>query len=103
MVTKHVRYKVIDEVTPVRCAAGLGLNREEVWENATGEVIRYNLAFINRFLIATDHGRVLGYDNSHGYHHRHLRGTVERFEFTSYRAVFDRFLDEVEQLRREQA
>jgi hypothetical protein len=41
--------KVVDEVTPVRCAAGRGLIREEVWLDADQEIARYNLAFIKSF------------------------------------------------------
>jgi len=40
--------------------------REEVWQDADGEIARYNLAFVNHFLMSTDNRRVLGYDNSHG-------------------------------------
>ena len=76
--------------------------REEVWENETGEVVRYNLTFINHSLTRGDNGRVLGYDNSHGYHHRHFKGTIEMFHFDGYEAGLDRFLDEVAELRKEQ-
>jgi Family of unknown function (DUF6516) len=93
--------KVVDEVTPVRCAAGRGLIREEVWQDADGEIARYNLAFINHFLMSTDNGRVLGYDNSHGHHHRHFKGVVEPFEYVDYQGVRDCFDDEVRELREE--
>ncbi len=81
--------------------AGRGLIREEVWEDATGEVARYNLTFINHFLSRTDNGRVLGYDNSHGYHHRHFKGTIEHVEFAGYEALARRFFGEVEELKKE--
>jgi hypothetical protein len=93
--------KVVDEVSPVRCAAGAGLIREEVWQDEDGNVARYNLAFINHFLMQEDNGRVLGYDNSHGHHHRHFKGMTEAFEYTDYVAVFDRFVGEVRELRKE--
>jgi hypothetical protein len=93
--------KVIDEVSPVRCVSGPGLIREEVWQDATGEVARYNLAFINHFLTQKDNGRVLGYDNQHGHHHRHFKGIVEPFVFVSYDNTLDRFRDEVIVLRTE--
>ena len=63
--------KVVDETTQVRCALGKGIIREEVWQDFRGAVAKYNLAFINHALCAEDNGRVLGYDNSHGDHHRH--------------------------------
>ena len=77
------------------CARGPGLVREEVWEDQHAQVVRYNLAFINHFLKAADHGRVLGYDASHGYHHRHFKGKVEPFDFVSYEDTLARFIREV--------
>lgn len=93
--------KVLDEISSVRCVAGRGLIREEVWKNDDGQVERYNLAFINHFMTREDNGRVLGYDNAHGYHHRHFRGRTEPFEYVDYIAVFDRFVSEVRELRKE--
>lgn len=40
---------------------------------------------------ASDHGRVLGYDNAHGYHHRHYFGTVEPVTFVSFADIEARF------------
>ena len=91
--------KVTDESTPVRCATGYGLVREEVWKDGEGNVVRYSLAFINFHLFAGDHGRVLGYDTAHGYAHRHYLGEVERISDQKYGDVFQRFLTEVAQLR----
>jgi hypothetical protein len=45
-----------------------------------------------------DNGRVLGYDNAHGYHHRHYMGRVEPFEFESYTSVLDKFQEEWQDL-----
>jgi len=41
-----------------------------------------------------DNGRVLGYDNAHGEHHRHYFGNYEPIEFDSIEAVIDRFYGE---------
>ena len=49
----------------------------------------------------TDHGRVLGYDNSHGAHHRHIRGKTELFPYLDYDLLVERFLLEVDLLRKE--
>jgi len=76
--------------------------REEVWVDENDQVVRYNLAFINHFLTHEDRGRVLGYDNCHGYHHRHFKGQTEPYEYTDYREVFSRFVEEVRELREEQ-
>lgn len=71
--------KVVEETTQVRCALGKGIMREEVWQNSRGDVVKYNLAFINHSFWAGDNGRVVGYDNSHGHHHRHYGGSQEKF------------------------
>ena len=91
--------KVVDETTQVRCALGEGIIREEVWQDRDGVVVKYNLAFINPSLCPRDNGRVLGYDNSHGHHHRHYAGVQETAFFSSYEALVQRFLDEVQRLR----
>ena len=93
--------KVVDEEALISCASGAGLVREEVWEDEAGRVVRYNLAFINHFMIAADNGRVLGYDNAHGKHHRHFYGTVEEISITRYEELAMLFRDEVSILRKE--
>ena len=35
--------------------------------------------------------RLIGFDNAHGYHHRHFMGVVEPVEFLSYEATVERF------------
>jgi len=42
--------KTTDEVAVTRCACGEGMIREEVWENDSDEVVRFNLASINLHL-----------------------------------------------------
>ncbi|MFM7483716.1 MAG: DUF6516 family protein, partial [Burkholderiaceae bacterium] len=77
--------------------SGGGRLRFEVWgflRNSKTVVTRYNMAYINHALYGRDHGRVLGYDNAHGYHHRHYLGKVEAFEFVSYEATVERFQKE---------
>jgi hypothetical protein len=34
---------------------------------------------------------VVGYDNAHGYHHRHFMGVVEPIDFTTFEDIEDRF------------
>ena len=92
--------KVTDEIAAVRCVAGDGAIREEVWKDATGSVVRYNLAFINFHLFPGDNGRVLGYDTAHGHQHRHFSGTVEAIEPAPYSKVFRRFIAEVDKLKK---
>ena len=76
--------------------------KEEVWQTEDGQVVRYSLAYINHRACGVDNGRVLGYDNSHGYHHRHFMGTIEPVEFDTYEALHDRFQAEVFELWKEE-
>jgi hypothetical protein len=69
--------------------------REEVWQDSTGKVVRYNLAFIDHQKCPEDNGRVLGYDSAHGDHHRHWMGMVESIEFPGYEELVRRFCEEV--------
>lgn len=92
--------KIVDEESLVSCVSGPGLIREEVWEDESGKVARYNLAFINHFLMTADNGRVLGYDNAHGEHHRHFYGVVEKISMTGYEELAILFRNEVSMLRR---
>jgi len=57
-------------------------------------VTRYNLAYINHAIHRGDNGRVLGFDNAHGYHHLHCMGKVEAVEFESYESTLERFQQE---------
>lgn len=65
-----------------------------------GQVTRYSLVYVNHSLCALDNGRVLGYDNSHDYHHRHYMGDVKPFKFESYEKLLARFEAEVMEIRR---
>lgn len=60
----------------------------------------YSLAYINLKQCSVDNGRVLGYDNSHDYHHRHFMGKVEAVDFSTYAAQAERFIREVHELWR---
>lgn len=73
--------------------------REQTWLE-DGKVTGYSLAYINLKRCSADNGRVLGYDNSHDYHHRHFMGQVEQMDFTTYAALADRFIREVHDLWR---
>ena len=77
--------------------SGGGLLSYEVWgykERGKTVVTRYNLAYVNHAMTRLDNGRVLGFDNAHGYHHRHYMGKVEAIEFTNYEATLERFQQE---------
>ncbi len=83
--------KVVDETFTISRKRGNGLLRREVWVDRHGRVVRYNLAYINHALHTGDNGRVVGYDNAHGYHHRHHLGTVEEVEFVCFEDIEARF------------
>ena len=84
--------KIIDESHKISDKRGNGKLRREVWiDEATGQITRYNLAYINHHIFTGDNGRVVGYDNAHDGHHRHYLGVVEPIEFVSFEDVEDRF------------
>lgn len=60
-----------------------------------GRLLRYSLALIDAQRFGPDNGRVVGYDSSHGHHHRHCGGKVEPIRFVSFEALLDRFEREV--------
>ena len=85
----------------MRCASGTyGIRREETWQDGTGKVVHYNLAFIHHGVCSVDNGRVLGYDNAHGKPERHWMGTVEPASSEEYDVIYERFQHELDQLRR---
>lgn len=76
--------KLIDESHVISTKKGNGILRREVWVDDKGTVTRYNLAYVNNRLFNDDNGRILGFDNAHGYHHRHYYGQVEAVNFISF-------------------
>lgn len=83
--------KVADDSWILPQKSGNGVLRREVWVDKQGRVVRYNLAYINHTLFQKDNGRVVGYDNAHGYHHRHYMGKVEAVDFNSFEEIEELF------------
>lgn len=83
--------KVSDDSWSLSSRNGNGVLRREVWVDGHGKVVRYNLAYINHAISRGDNGRVVGYDNAHGFHHRHFMGEVEPVEFESFENIEERF------------
>lgn len=79
--------KLIDEQHVISTKKGNGILRREVWVDGKGKITRYNLAYINHQLFKGDNGRVLGFDNAHGYHHCHYYGKVEEVAFTNFENI----------------
>lgn len=70
---------------------GGGLLNFSVLQDDSGNVIEYSMAYINHMITTKDNGRVLGYDNAHGIHHRHCLGKYEKIEFISYEETLKNF------------
>ena len=83
--------KIADDSWPLSLKNGNGVLRREVWVDESGRVVRYNLAYINHTICQSDNGRVVGFDNAHGFHHRHFMGEVEPVGFVSFEDIEARF------------
>lgn len=79
-----------DVKIPVWLGGGT-LKERVIRELPSKKVISYALAYINPLIFSGDNGRVLGYDNSHDYAHRHFMGTIVPDPFTSYEELYERF------------
>jgi hypothetical protein len=87
--------KIVDETHEISRRRGNGKLRREIWVDASGKVVRFNLAFINREIHWGDNGRVLGYDSQHGVWHRHHLGEVSPVETTRFEEIEARFEAEI--------
>jgi len=91
--------KIVDETNYIPSKRGNGILRREVWVNSDNAITRYNLAYIQVALFSGDNGRVIGYDNAHGFHHRHYFGKVEPVVFVSFEDIESKFQDDWLKLR----
>lgn len=83
--------KVIDETVKLPDKQGNGILKYSASADSNGVITRYSLVYINYNVYREDNGRVLGYDNRHGYHHRHLMGKEEKVNFDTFEEIADRF------------
>jgi hypothetical protein len=96
---KPLANKVLyDECTTLPKSKGNGQLVRRVSVDAHNKITRYSLAYINHNLCQSDNGRVLGYDNAHGYHHKHYMGAVEAIKFISFEQLEKQFQQEFEVL-----
>ncbi|TRZ89308.1 MAG: hypothetical protein D4R84_18070 [Rhodocyclaceae bacterium] len=93
--------KVVDSTFVIPRKRGNGTVRREIWVDSLGRVSRYNLAYVNHRLYPGDNGRVLGYDNAHDFHHRHLYGSVTSVPFAGFDAIEKCFEEELSELLKE--
>jgi len=90
--------KVISEQFPVNPKNGGGILKIEAWENEKEEIVKYSMAYINHLIFSDDNGRVIGYDNTHNFHHKHYFGKIsEVSDFISYENLVDRFEKEIKE------
>lgn len=90
--------KAKDDMVKLPAKQGNGVLKYSVSIDSKGKMVRYSFAYINFHVCAKDNGRVLGYDNCHGYHHKHYMGKEERVDFISLEDIQDRFEREWEEL-----
>lgn len=75
--------KIHDDYHRISDKRGNRQLRREVWVDKHGKITRSSLAYINHRLREGDNGRVVGYDDQHGYHQWHFFGKVEKVNFIS--------------------
>jgi hypothetical protein len=85
-----------DDVFTLHKSKGNGTLRRQIWVDSEGKVTRYRLAYINHHLFTGDNGRILGYDNAHGYHHKHYMGKIEPTTFKNFSELEEQFQKEFE-------
>ena len=87
--------KVIDEVHHLNKKQGGGLIKIEIWVDENYGTARYSMTYINHAIYAGDNGRVLGYDNAHGKHHRHYFGDYQLVRnFKGHEKLLEKFSQE---------
>lgn len=85
-----------DDVITLHKSKGNGTLRRQVWVDNEDKVTRYSLAYINHLIFTGDNGQVLGFDNAHGFHHKHYMGNVEPISFNTFTELEERFQHEFE-------
>jgi hypothetical protein len=89
--------KVIDEKFIVPIDKGGGIIKFEAWEHEN-HVVKYNMVYINKNIFPNDNGRVMGYDNSHNFHHKHYFGQItELDDFVNYQELVQRFKNDIKE------
>lgn len=87
---------IVDESLALHKKKGNGVLRRQIWCDDEFRVTRYSLAYINHHIFSGDNGRVVGYDNAHGYHHKHCMGIVEPVAFSTFKEIEEIFQREFE-------
>ncbi len=96
--SKSKSQKALDEVIKISNKKGNGILKFSVDIDANGKLGRYSLTYVNINISNVDNGRILGYDNNHGYHHKHYMGKIEKVDFKSFEDIKNRFENEWREL-----
>jgi len=96
LLKKHT--KTVDDTVKLPEKNGNGILKYSVSTDKNGKIARYSFAYINFHVYTGDNGRVLGYDNCHGRHHRHYMGKEYDIDFISLDDIQDHFEREWEAL-----
>ncbi len=97
---KKIYDKVVDERYIVPSDQGGGMIKFEAWEY-DGQVVKYSMAYLNKDIFPEDNGRVVGYDNSHDFHHKHYMGQIiEIDDFVGYQELVMRFKNDIREFVR---
>ena len=89
--------KIIDEKFIVPYDKGGGIIKFEAWEYEN-KIVKYNMVYINKSVFPNDNGRVMGYDNSHDFHHKHYFGQItELDDFLGYEELVQRFKKDIKE------
>ena len=89
--------KIIDEQFIIPYAKGGGIIKFEAWEYEN-LIVKYNMVYINKNVFPNDNGRVMGYDNSHNFHHKHYFGQItELDDFVNYQELVQRFKNDIKE------
>jgi len=91
IMSKKKYIKILNEIHKIPNKNGNGILKYLVSVDEKGKLARYSLSYINPRLCHLDNGRVLGYDNNHGHHHRHFMGREEPVNFRHYEEVAKKF------------
>ncbi len=96
--TKNKLTKVVSEQHFVNSKNDGGVIKIEAWENNNGQIIKYSMAYINHSIYSGDNGRVLGYDNTHNFHHKHYFGEIIEIDnFVSFLKQVEDFEQEIKE------
>ena len=90
--------KVVDDTVKLPEKQGNGILKYSVSTAKYGKIARYSFTYINFNIYTGDNGRVLGYDNCHGRHHRHFMGKEYDIDFNKFDDIQDHFEREWEAL-----